>query len=81
MKLRLANFDPRMTDDELRQVVHNYHYEKLEVARLTRRLGDDARADAVLEFDEGSREALGEAQRRLSGLHWKIRSGTGYVPL
>jgi hypothetical protein len=81
MKLWLANFDPRATDDELREVVHKYNYKKTEVVRLTRRLGDDARPGAVLEFDEGSLEALGEAQRRLSGLYWKFRSGTGYVPL
>jgi hypothetical protein len=81
MKLRLANFSPRATDEELREVVHKHNYKKLEVARLTRGLGDNSRPGAVPEFDEGSREALGEAQRWLSGLYWMIRSGTGYVPL
>jgi hypothetical protein len=81
MKLWLANFDPQAMDDELREVVHKYNYKKLEVARLTQGLGDDARPGAVLEFDEGSREALGKVHRWLSGLYWKIRSGTGYVSL
>jgi hypothetical protein len=35
----------------------------------------------VLEFDEGGRDALDEAQRRLNGLYWKDRSITAYVPM
>jgi hypothetical protein len=81
MKRWLANFGPQATDDELPEVVRKYKYKKLEVARLTREGGDESRPDAGLEFDEGSHHALCEARRRLSGLYWKTRSVTGYVPL
>jgi RNA recognition motif-containing protein len=79
MNLWLANFDPETTDDELRELVRKYT--KLEIARLTRETGDSSRAGAVLEFDDGSREALYEAQRRLNGLYWKNRSLTAHVPM
>jgi hypothetical protein len=81
MKLWLANFDPQATDHELPAVVRKYRYKKLEIARLAREGRDDSRPGAVPEFVEGSREALREAQRCLSGLYWKTRSITGYVPL
>jgi RNA recognition motif-containing protein len=79
MKLWLANIDPDATDDELRELIRKYS--KLEVSRLTREAGDGSRPGAVLEFDEGSREALYEVQRRLNGLYWKNRSLTAHVPL
>jgi RNA recognition motif-containing protein len=79
MKLWLANFDPATTDDELRELVRKYT--KLEATRVTREGEDSSRPGAVLEFDEGSREVLYEAQRRLNGLYWKNRSLTASVPL
>jgi RNA recognition motif-containing protein len=78
MQLWIGNIDPETTEDELRELVRKYT--KLEVARLTREAGDGSRPGAVLEFDEGSREALYEAQRRLNGLYWKNRTLTAYVP-
>jgi RNA recognition motif-containing protein len=79
VKLWLANIDPEVTDDELRELVRKYT--KLEVARLTRETGDGSRRGAALEFDKGSREALYEAQRRLNGLYWKNRALTAHVPM
>jgi hypothetical protein len=79
MKLWLANFDPETTDDELRELVRKYS--KLEVSRVTREPDDGSRPGAVLEFDEGGREALYEVQRRLNGMYWKNRSLTAHVPL
>jgi len=79
MKLWLANFDPETTDDELRELVRKYT--KLEVARIAREAGDGSRPGAVLEFDEGTREVLYEAQRRLNGLYWKNRTLTASVPM
>jgi RNA recognition motif-containing protein len=79
VKLWLANLDPETTDDELRELVRKYT--KLEAARIVRETGDGSRPAAVLEFDEGSREVLYEAQRRLNGLFWKNRTLTASVPI
>jgi len=79
LKLWLANIDPEATDDELRELVRKYT--KLDISRITREPGDGSRPAAVLEFDEGSREALYEAQRRLNGLYWKSRALGAHVPL
>jgi RNA recognition motif-containing protein len=79
MKLWLGNIDPETTDDELRELVRKYT--KLEISRVTREPGDGSRPGAVLEFDEGGREGLAEAQRRLNGLYWKNRSLTAHVPM
>jgi hypothetical protein len=69
MTLWLVHFNPQATDDKLRELV--YKDRKREVARLTREAGDDSRPGAVLQFDQGRREALYEAQRHLNGLKWK----------
>jgi RNA recognition motif-containing protein len=79
MKLWLSNIDPETTDDELRELVRKYS--KLEVSRVTREPGDGSHPGAVLEFDEGGREALCEVQRRLNGMYWKNRSLAAHVPL
>ena len=79
MRLWLANIDPEATDDELRELVRKYS--KLEVSRVTREPGDGSRPGAVLEFDEGGREALYAVQRRLNGMYWKNRSLTAHVPM
>ena len=79
MRLWLANIDPETTDDELRELVRKYS--KLEVSRVTREPGDGSRPGAVLEFDEGGREALYAVQRRLNGMYWKNRSLTAHVPM
>ena len=79
MKLWLSNIDPETTDDELRELVRKYS--KLEVSRVTREPGDGSRPGAVLEFDEGGREALHEVQRRLNGMYWKNRSLAAHVPM
>jgi len=79
MKLWLGNIDPETTDDEQRELVRKYT--KLEVAGVTRETGDGSRPGAVLEYAEGDRTALYEAQRRLNGLYWKNRSLTAHVPL
>jgi hypothetical protein len=79
MKLWIADIDPEATDDELRELVRKYT--KLEVSRLTREAGDGSHPGAILEFDQGSREALYEAQRRLNGMYWKNRTLRAHVPL
>jgi RNA recognition motif-containing protein len=78
-KLWIGNIDPDATDDELRELVRRYT--RLEVTRLTREPGDGSRPGAVLEFDQGDREALYEAQRRLNGMYWKNRTLAVSVPL
>ena len=51
------------------------------LARIVRVGGDGSRPAAVLEFEQGSRADLHEAQRRLNGMHWKDRTLGVYLPL
>jgi RNA recognition motif-containing protein len=79
MQLWISNLAPDTTDDELRELVRKYA--KLEIARIVREEGDGSRPAAVLEFEQGSRAELHEAQRRLNGMHWKDRTLGVYLPL
>jgi hypothetical protein len=78
MELWIGNIHPETTDDDLRELVRKYT--KLEVSQIRREAGDGSRPGAVLEFEGGDREALYEAQLRLSGMYWKNRTLTVYVP-
>jgi RNA recognition motif-containing protein len=78
MELWIGNLNPETTDDELRELVRKYT--KLEVSQIRREPGDGSRPGAVLQFEEGDREALYNAQLRLSGMYWKNRTITAYVP-
>jgi hypothetical protein len=79
MQLWLGNIGPETTDDDLRELVRKYT--GLEAARVTQEAGDGSHPGAVLEFDEGNRDVLYEAQRRLNGLFGKNRTLSASVPM
>jgi hypothetical protein len=79
MQLWVSNLAPDTTDDELRELVRKYT--KLEIARIRREEGDGSHPAAVLEFEQGDRTELYEAQRRLNGMFWKNNTLRVYLPL
>ncbi len=79
MQLWIGNLAPDTTDDEIRDLVRKYA--KLEISNIRREDGDGSQPAAVLKFEEGNREELYEAQRRLNGRYWKERTLRVYLPL
>lgn len=79
MQLLMGNLAPDTTDDEIRELVRKYA--KLEIASIVREDGDGSQPAAILKFEQGNREDLYEAQRRLNGMYWKDRTLRVYLPL
>ena len=79
MQLWIGNLAPGTTEDEVRELVRKYA--KLEIAQIRWEDRDGAHPGVILEFDQGTRADLYEAQRRLSGMHWKDRTLRVHLPL